>query len=82
MKEGPPHRAPKLEHTVDGDTGAIGSTTVPTTDGGDGASRPVTLEAAPAHLAAGPIAAEEVIADKGYPSNDTLTELKKRAVRS
>ena len=82
MKDGTTHMAHKLEHTLDLDTGAIVSTTVQTTDGGDCASMPVTLDAAEAQLAAVEISAKEVVADKGYHSNDTLTKLKERNVRS
>ena len=86
MKDGRTHLAHKDEHAVDLDTGAVLAVTLHGGAVGDCASLPETLgaaegnldeiaqdEAAAEHLHEHP--AQEVVADKGYHSNDTLLDL-------
>ena len=54
--------------------------TVQTTDGGDTASLPNTLDEAERQLAGTEV--EEVVADKGYHSNETMKGLQRRGLRS
>ena len=82
MKDGRTRLAHKLEAAVDIDTGAVAAVTVQTTDGGDCASLPVTLEAAERNLAKVSARPEEVVADKGYHSNASLLDLRERGLRS
>ena len=82
MKDGRTHLAHKLEHAVDMETGAIVGLTVQTMDGGDTASLPVTLDEAERQLAEVGAEASEVVADKGYHSNKTMTGVKDRELRS
>ena len=82
MKDGRTHLAHKLEHAVDMETGAIVGLTVQTMDGGDTASLPVTLDEAERRLAEAGAEAKEVVADKGYHSNETMTGVKDRGLRS
>ena len=51
-------------------------------DGGDTASLPVTLDEAKRQLADVGTEAKEVVADKGYHSNNTMTGVKERELRS
>ena len=82
MKDGRTRLAHKLEHAVDMESGAVVATTVQTMDGGDTASLAVTLDEAERRLAEVGAEAQEVVADKGYHSNRTMTDLKKRGKRS
>ena len=82
MKDGRTHLAHKLEHAVDMETGAIVGLTVQTMDGGDTASLPVTLDEAERQLAEVGAEASEVVADKGYHANKTMTDVKERELRS
>ncbi len=82
MKDGRTRLAHKLEHAVDMDTGAVVGVTVQTMDGGDTASLPVTLDEAEQRLAEVGAEAKEVVADKGYHSNKTMTGVKDRGMRS
>ena len=83
MKDGRTRLGHKLEQAVDLDSGAIAGTTVQTMDGGDTGSLEETLDEADRRLAeAGAGAAREVVADKGYHSNKTMTDLKERGKRS
>ena len=82
MKDGRTHLAHKLEHAVDMETGAIVGLTVQTMDGGDTASLPVTLDEAERQLAEAGVEAQEVVADKGYHSNATMTGVKERKLRT
>ena len=82
MKDGRTHLAHKLEHAVDMETGAIVGLTVQTMDGGDTASLPVTLDEAERQLAEVGAEAREVVADKGYHANKTMTDVKERELRS
>ncbi len=75
MKDGRTHMAHKLEQAVDMETGAVVAATVQSMDGGDVASMPETL----GELGKDP---KEVVADKGYHANATMTGLKERGVRS
>jgi transposase len=93
MKDGRTHLAHKAEHAVDMDTQAIVGVTLQEADRGDTTSLADTVEAAVANLlevqndaAAADrmhgVAMEEVVADKGYHSNATMTELERMEIRS
>ena len=82
MKDGRTHLAHKLEQAVDLESGAVVAVTIQTMDGGDTASLPVTLDEAERQLASVGVEAQEVVADKGYHSNATLTHLTDRGLRS
>jgi transposase len=82
MKDGRTHLAHKAEHAVDMDTGAIVSVTVQGADQGDTTTIAETVTAAAEDLEA--VAAvtdgetaviDEVVADKGYHSNQVLVDL-------
>jgi transposase len=82
MKDGRTHLAHKAEHAVDMETGAIVSVTVHGADQGDTTTIAETVTAAAEELEAvatvtdGHTAViEEVVADKGYHSNQTLVDL-------
>lgn len=82
MKDGRTHLAHKAEHAVDMETGAIVSVTVQGADQGDTTTIAETVTAAAEELEAvatvtdGHTAViEEVVADKGYHSNQTLVDL-------
>ena len=93
MKDGRTHLAHKAEHAVDLDTQALVAVQVTGADEGDTASLPWTLaqsavnleavsqdpEARP-HLHDQPMS--EVVADKGYHSNDTTKMLRHAQIRS
>ena len=85
MKDGRTHLAHKAEHGVDMDTGAIVSVTVQDASDGDTATLPETLIMAAEQVelvqpdGAG---VEEVVADKGYHSDETLVALGEVGVRS
>ena len=85
MKDGRTHLAHKAEHGVDMDTGAIVSVTVQDASDGDTATLPETLIMAAEQVelvqpdGAG---VEEVVADKGYHSDETLVALGAVGVRS
>ena len=87
MKDGRTHLAHKAEHTVDADTQALVAVQVGRADAGD----PESLTGSPDQAGrtlqeVGPVDAKtalrEVVADKGYHSNDTLKTLKAAHVRS
>ena len=85
MKDGRTHLAHKAEHGVDMDTGAIVSVTVQAASDGDTATLPETLIMAAEQVeAVQPEGAgvEEVVADKGYHSDETLVGLGEVGVRS
>ena len=82
MKDGRTRLAHKLEQAVDMETGAVVATTVQTMDGGDTASLGVTLDEAERRLEEVGVEAQEVVADKGYHSNRTMTGVKERGKRS
>jgi transposase len=84
MKDGRTHLAHKAEHAVDMDSGAILAVTLQPADRGDTTSIEQTLEQAGENIvdvvAAGSgeqvseDALSEIVADKGYHSNDVVTE--------
>jgi len=93
MKDGRTHLAHKAEHAVDMDSQAIVAVTLQPADRGDTTSLSDTVEAAVANLLdvqidpatekrVHPVAMEEVVADKGYHSNATMTELATMEIRS
>jgi transposase len=79
MKDGRTHLAHKAEHAVDLKCGAIVAVTVQRADAGDTQTIQDTLVAAAQQLEAtvglDPDAGLDVVADKGYHSNDVLTHL-------
>ena len=93
MKDGRTHLAHKAEHAVDLETGAIVAVTLQPASLGDTTTVKETLCETEANLAAvrdDPQTSEclssdgvrEVVADKGYHSNDTMRHLQQRQVRS
>ena len=92
MKDGRTHLAYKNEHAVDLDTGAIVAVTVQEADKGDTQSLPATLEQAEASLIAireesarqvrPESGIEEVVADKGYHSDETLRRCEEKGIRT
>ena len=93
MKDGRTHLAHKAEHAVDMDSQAIVAVTLQPADRGDTTSLSETVDTALVNLLEAQndpeterkvheVAVEEVVADKGYHSNATLTELKAMAIRS
>ncbi len=87
MKDGRTHLAHKAEHTVDLDSGALVAVTLQGADVGDTTSLVETAIAAAeqveaAHAAsATPVELVEIVADKGYHSNQTMIDLAAVAVR-
>ena len=93
MKDGRTHLAHKAEHAVDLDSGAIVAVTVQGADQGDTTTlwntmeesvenlREVTDDPQTAECIEGKIIAE-VVADKGYHSNDTCRDMKEAHVRT
>lgn len=88
MKDGRTHLAHKAEHAVDLDTGAIVAVTLQGADQGDTTTIVETaiaaaeqVEDAQADVDA-PQRLEEIIADKGYHSNQTMVDLAAVDVRS
>ena len=82
MKDGRTQLAHKFEQAVDLESGTVVAVTVQTMDGGDTASLPVTLEEAERQLAAVAAKPTEVVTDKGYHSNKTMTAVRDRGLRS
>ncbi len=88
MKDGRTHLAHKAEHAVDLDSGALVAVTLQGADVGDTTSLGETAIAAAeqveaAHAArATPPGLTEIIADKGYHSNQTMIDLAAVGVRS
>jgi len=88
MKDGRTHLAHKAEHAVDLDSGALVAVTLHGADVGDTTSLVETVIAAAdqveaAHAASAmPAALTELVADKGYHSNQTMIDLEAVAVRS
>ena len=88
MKDGRTHLAHKAEHAVDLDSGALVAVTLHGAEVGDTTSLVETAIAAAeqieaAHTAsATPAALTEIVADKGYHSNQTMIDLEAVAVRS
>ena len=88
MKDGRTHLAHKAEHAVDLDTGAVVAVTLQGADEGDTTTIIETaiaaaeqIEAAQAQVAV-PQRFEEIIADKGYHSNQTMVDLEAVGIRS
>jgi transposase len=85
MKDGRTHLAHKAEHAVDLETGAIVGVTVQDADDGDTTTCVETLiDAAEQVEAVRPDGKgiEEIVADKGYHSNQSLVDLEAVGVRS
>ena len=85
MKDGRTHLAHKAEHAVDLETGAVVAVTVQGADAGDTATSHDTLTAAAEQIEAvvpDGDGLEEVVADKGYHSNQELVDLEAVGVRS
>jgi len=89
MKDGRTHLAHKAEHAVDMETGAIVSVTVQDADQGDTTTIAETVTAAAEELEAVAVATggqtaviDEVVADKGYHSNQVLVDLAALDLRS
>src|SRR6266852_441669 len=88
MKDGRTHLAHKAEHAIDLDSGAMVAVTLQGADVGDTTSLVETTIAAAAQVEAAhtvrptPAALTELIADKGYHSNQTMIDLHAVGVRS
>jgi len=93
MKDGRTHLAHKAEHAVDMDSQAIVAVTLQPADRGDTTSISDTVEAAVSNLldvqndpatekCVHKVAMEEVVADKGYHSNASMTEFEAMEMRS
>lgn len=88
MKDGRTHMAHKAEHAVDLETGAIVAVTLQGADEGDTTTIAETTTAAADQIedaqadVDAPQKLEEIIADKGYHSNDTMVDLDAVGVRS
>ena len=92
MKDGRTHLAHKAEHAVDLETGAVVAVTLQGADQGDTTTIERTLTEAAEQLEEAAedagregVQVEElrtVVADKGYHSNDVLTDLKALGIRS
>jgi transposase len=93
MKDGRTHLAHKAEHAVDLETGAIVAVTLQGADQGDTTTIQATLSETEKNLAEvqddpqakegpHPVGLQEVVADKGYHSNETVRTLEEREIRS
>ena len=88
MKDGRTHLAHKAEHAVDLDSGAIVAVTVQGADTGDTTTLIETGPAAAEQVEASqptadePPEVREIVADKGYHSNEVLVDLQAVGVRS
>jgi len=88
MKDGRTHLAHKAEHAIDLETGAIVAVTVQGADEGDTTSMIETVIAAAEQVEDAqadvddPQPLEEVIADKGYHSNQSMIDLDAVGIRS
>src|SRR6516225_2190728 len=88
MKDGRTHLAHKAEHAADLDTGAIVAVTVQGADQGDTTTMVETAIAAAEHIEAAqgevqaPQPLEEIVADKGYHSNQMMIDLEAVGLRS
>jgi transposase len=83
MKDGRTHLAHKAEHAVDLETGALVAVTLHGADVGDTTSLLATALAAAEQLEATQATApRDLVADKGYHSNETLLALEAIGVRS
>lgn len=83
MKDGRTHLAHKAEHAVDLSSGAVVAVTLQAADLGDTTTLGETLQEAQANAAlVNERGVEEVVADKGYHSNQVLVNLHAEGVRS
>jgi transposase len=88
MKDGRTHLAHKAEHAVDLDSGALAAVTLQGADVGDTTSLVETAIAAAEQIEAAhatsamPAELVEIVADKGYHSNQTMIDLHAVEVRS
>jgi transposase len=84
MKDGRTHLAHKAEHAIDLDSGAMVAVTLHGADVGDTTSLTATVITAIEQLGAAgaPAAVTELVADKGYHSNQTMSDLRAIGVRS
>jgi len=88
MKDGRTHLAHKAEHAVDVETGAIVAVTLQGADKGDTTTIVETAVAAAEQVedaqadVTEPQPLEEIIADKGYHSNQTMVDLEAVGIRS
>ena len=84
LKDGRTHLGYKVEHAVDLETNAVLAVTVHGGDAADPATLPQTLAQAQTHLGqlGTPVTVAEVVADKGYHSNETMKALAAAQVRS
>jgi len=88
MKDGRTHLAHKAEHAIDLDSGALVAVTVQGADQGDTTTLVDTAIAAAEQVEAAHTAPEdaerlhEIVADKGYHSNETLVDLAAVGLRS
>ena len=93
MKDGRTHLAHKAEHVVDLETQAVLAVQLSPADQGDTQTLEASLAQAQGHLAGvaqqsavasqlAPGGLQEVVADKGYNSNDTLTALQQEGLRT
>ena len=83
MKDGRTHLAHKAEHAIDLDSGAMVAVTVHGAHIGDTTSLGETVTAAITQLAAAAdVVLTELVADKGYHSNQTMSDLRTIGVRS
>ena len=84
MKDGRTHLAHQAEHAVDLDTGALVAVTLQGADVGDTTSliETATMAAEQVEAAAAPAALVELVADRGYHSNQTLVDLGEVGLRS
>jgi len=83
MKDGRTHLAHKAEHAVDLSSGAVVAVTLQAADLGDTTTLGETLEEAQGNARlVNERGVEEVVADKGYHSNQVLVDLRGEGVRS
>jgi transposase len=83
MKDGRTHLGHKAEHAVDLDTGATLAVTIQPADRGDTHSIGRTLDEAMESMDAPGVAPmRELIADRGYHSNDVVADLAEMQIRS
>ncbi len=83
MKDGRTHLAHKAAHAVDLSSGAVVAITLQAADLGDTTTLRVTLQEAQANaVLINERGVEEVVADKGYHSNEVLVDLHADGVRS
>jgi transposase len=93
MKDGRTHLAHKQEHAVDMDSGAVLAVTIQPADAGDTTTWRATVEEACQNLNAvrddaeaaehlHPNLVEELVEDKGYHSNQTMSDYRELGIRS